>query len=249
MNEMAKRINKFWESTTPQNAHLGLTEKEASSRYKRAREAVGEVFPVKNKTVIDFGCGGGYIGKYVLDHGAKKYVAYDVAARSIRRARQNTAGYEDKTTFIQLSDHRWDFAAHEPDMIVALAVMIHFPSVQYMDNFLASCERSGAKYLVLEIRNNGRGTVMQKEPYSAGCFYASPKTCLTLETTPERVAAKLPNYELVGKTDPEKAPTNCQVLWFLKQDLTQDPMQRKGIVFTEKQKKKIKEITEGKERK
>lgn len=211
--KMKDMISRFWENTGERNAHLGLSGNE-DFYLKRAKDLVSEVFPVKNKTIIDFGCGGGYIGKQVLDSGAKRYIAFDVAARSIARAKVNTAEHAEKTEFIHLKEHRWDFAPYKPDIIVALAVMIHFPTLQYMDNFLNTCERSGAKYLVLEIRNCGRGSRGQANPYSSDCFRPSPQTCLTIETTPEHVAEKLPSYELVKDTDPAKAPTACQVLWF-----------------------------------
>lgn len=210
--QMTALIKRFWEHTNERNAHLGLSGNEAFY-LKRADDLVGR-FPIKNKTIVDFGCGGGYIGKYVLEHGAKRYVAFDVAERSIKRAKENTKEFSEKTEFVLLREHRWDFAQYKPDMIVALAVMIHFPTIKYMDNFLATCERSGAKRLVLEIRNRGRGDLGQKDPYSAACFKPSPQTCLTIETSPEHVASKLPSYELVDETDADKAPTNCQVLWF-----------------------------------
>jgi SAM-dependent methyltransferase len=217
---MAAKIKKFWENTGERNAHLGLSGNE-SFYLKRAEEMVVNHFPVKGKTIIDFGCGGGFIGKTVLDHGARKYIAYDVAARSIARAKETTKEHSGKTEFILLTDHRWDFTSHKPDMIIALAVMIHFPTIGYMDNFLASCETSGAKYLVLEIRNKGRGNIGQSEPYSAECFRPSPKTCLTLETSPAYVARKMPSYELVEETDATKAPPNCQVLWFKKRKVAE----------------------------
>jgi SAM-dependent methyltransferase len=211
---MAQRIKKFWEGTNERNAHLGLSGEE-DYLLKRAEELVGKRVRVQNKTVIDFGCGGGYMGKYVLSHGAKKYIGFDIAERSVKRAKQNTAEFADRAQFI-LHNHTWDFPSLKPDIIVCLAVIIHFPSKTYLDNFLSSVNTSGAKNLVLEIRNKGRGTFLQTEPYSAQCFVASPKTCLTCETSPEYVTERLPNYELTDQTNPVTAPTNCQVLWFKK---------------------------------
>ena len=215
-NKLAENLKKFWENTAARNAHLGK-DGEGADLMERARLFVGEKMSLKNKTVIDFGCGGGFLGKYLLENKPiKKYIAFDVATRSLSQAKENLKGFEDKTEFRQVIDHTWNFAELKPDVIVCLAVMIHFPTQLYLDNFIRTCENSGAKNLVLEIRNKGRGLVMQKEPYSADCFAASPKTCLTCETSPEYVAARLPSYNLVDKTNAERAPTNCQVLWFEK---------------------------------
>ena len=211
---LAQRIKKFWENTNERNAHLGLSGEE-DYLLERADVLVGKRMKVKDKTVIDFGCGGGYMGKYVLSHGAKKYIGFDIAERSINRAKETTAEFADRAQFI-LHNHTWDFPSLKPDILVCLAVMIHFPAKSYLDNFLASVNTCGAKNLVLEIRNKGNGTVMQPQPYSEACFKATPKTCLTCETSPEYVAERLPAYELTDQTDPVSAPTNCQVLWFRK---------------------------------
>lgn len=218
MNKLANNMRRFWNNTAPRNAHLGLSGEE-EFLIKRAHDMVIDKMSVKGKTVIDFGHGGGYIGKALLDAGCKQYIGYDIADRSNKRASENLAGYENKE-LILLTEHRWNFAEKNPDIIVALAVMIHFPTQAYLNNFLATVEVSGAKRLVLEIRDQGVGTVLQREPYNEGCFRPSPRTCLTCSTTKEYIVDRLPSYDLVEFTDPAKAPTQCQVLWFKKKKAT-----------------------------
>lgn len=212
-NKLAENIKKFWNGTSPRNAHLGQSG-EAEFLLARYRALVTDRIKCRGKVVVDFGHGGGLLGLHLLaDCGAARYVGYDVAERSNQVAAENLKGFENKE-LILLTEHRWDFAAHRPDVLVCLAVMIHFPTRAYLDNFLATVEASGARHLVLEIRDVGQGTVFQTQPYSEGCFAMQPRSCLTCATSAAHVAERLPSYRLTDKTDPAAAPTRCQVLWF-----------------------------------
>jgi len=210
--DLKGNIKKFWNSTPERNAHLGLSG-EAEFLLARYKNLIGDKVPVRGKTVIDFGHGGGLLGRYLLaECEVKKYVGYDIAERSNRVASENLREFDNKE-LILLQEHRWDFAAHRPGVIVCLACIFHFPTKLYLDNFLKTCEESGARYLVLEIRDRGHGTKFQPEPYSAESFALRPRTCLTCDTTADYVAGKLPSYELTEKT--EINPKNgCQILWF-----------------------------------
>lgn len=214
MNKLANNMRRFWNQTSPRNSHLGLSGEE-EFLINRVHELILNKMSVKGKTIIDFGHGGGYTGKVVLEADCKQYIGYDISDRSNKRASENLEEFVNKE-LILLTEHRWDFSVKKPDIIIALAVMIHFPTQTYLNNFLSTVEASGAKRLVLEIRDPGVGMVMQKDPYNAGCFKPSPRTCLTCSTTKEYVAARLPSYDLVEFSDPKKAPTNCQILWFKK---------------------------------
>lgn len=206
-------MKRFWDGTSSRNAHLGL-DGDAEYLFARYKSLITDKIKVKGKTVIDFGHGGGLLGKYLLsDCGVKKYIGYDIAERSNKVASENMKEFDNKE-LILLKEHVWNFAEKEPDIIIALAVMIHFPTRVYLDNFLRTVNDSGARDAVLEIRDKGHGTLFQVEPYSDGCFRLNPRSCLTCDTSEEYISSKLPNYDLKEFTDPVIAPTNCQVLWF-----------------------------------
>lgn len=211
VKELKRNLKRFWNETPARNAHLGQS---GETEYLMERYASTlDGIPLAGKTVLDFGHGGGLLGKFVLEQGAERYVGYDVAERSNKVAAENLREFGDKVRLILLQDHRWDFSEHRPDVLVALAVMIHFPTKTYLDNFLATVEASGARRVILEIRDKGRGTELQPEPYSEASFALRPRTCLTCNTDKAYVAARLPSYEVYKETDPKKAPTSCQILW------------------------------------
>lgn len=208
MSALGDKMKIVWENTGTRNAHLGL-DGEADAMAARYKALITEKLSVKNKTIIDFGCGGGLLGKYLLGNFAiKKYIAYDLAMRSLSIAQENTKEYENRE-FNYLKNHVWNFAEKKPDIIICLTVIIHFPTQVYLDNFLKTCNESGAKKLVLEIRDIGKGNVFQRDPYAT-----MKQTLLACCTNEAYVSSKLPNYELTEKTDATKASTNCQVLWY-----------------------------------
>jgi len=205
---LTEKMKNIWENTGTRNAHLGL-DGEAEEMFARYKALVADKLSVKNKIIIDFGCGGGLLGKYLLENfSIKKYIAYDLSERSLKIAKGNTKNYENKE-FNYLEKHVWNFSEKKPDIIICLAVMIHFPTQIYLDNFLKTCDESGAKKLVLEIRDIGKGNIFQRDPYAT-----IKQTILTCGTNEPYVTSKLANYKLIEKTDASIAPTNCQVLWY-----------------------------------
>jgi SAM-dependent methyltransferase len=207
------RIQHYWETTETRNAHFGIDgeRQELSDRFK----SIFKDIEVKDKTVIDFGCGGGLLGVYLEKRDIKKYIAYDVSIRSIEQAKKNLKEYSN-IEFNHLEKHIWDFAEKKPDILCAIAVMIHFPSAEYLDNFLSSANTSGAKRLILEIRDMGMGVRFQDVPYTDHGSVIWSCVC-----TKEYLSERLPGYKLVKYTDPtnkEESPTNCQLLWYEKND-------------------------------
>jgi cyclopropane fatty-acyl-phospholipid synthase-like methyltransferase len=213
MNKLAARIKKYWEGCNPGTAHLGISG-EAERLVERSREILAGKLRITGKTFIDFGCGGGLTGLFLLGEGAGRYVAYDVAERSISRASEALDQYSEKTKFILLENHVWDFAAEKPYALIALAVTWHFPNVKYFNNFLSSCETSGAKFIVIEIRDKNRGTIASPVGYTGNFISMSAETCLVLETDEKYVSDRLPSYELTASETPNE--NGCQVLWYKK---------------------------------
>lgn len=211
-NKLAENMRNIWNTTSPRNAHLGISG-EKTMLIARYKELVTSMIDMKGKRVIDFGIGGGLLGKLLLSkYDIAYYFGYDLAERSINTAKINMVDFYNKE-LILLTRHVWSFAEKLPDVIVCLACIFHFPTKTYLDNFLFECNKSGAQYLVLEIRNSGKGTVFQSNPYSS-----IQKTLMACDTEPKYVTSKLANYNLVKSTNNLEAPTNCQILWYKRHD-------------------------------
>ena len=211
-NYMLEKIKKRWENCFPAGAHLyplkwHKSEKQMLKRFERLLANLN----LDNKTIIDYGCGGGYLGKYLLENKTiKKYIAFDIADRSVKRAKEQLVKY--KNTEIKVlpeNNHNIEFKNYKPDVFCCFACIIHFPTKEYLNNFLTRVNNCEAEYLILEIRNKNIGTIFKKNIYKT--FKDGNQACITDENY---VSVKLNNYKLYDKTDNKAHLSRCQILYF-----------------------------------
>jgi len=204
---LAKKMKSIWNNVSERQAHLGESG-EREEMYMRYKEHITDAINVDNKIIIDFGFGGGLLGEYLFkNHSIKKYIGYDISERSYKKASSNLKDYKNKE-LILLEKHQWDFKAKKPNVIVCLACMIHFPTQIYMNNFLSDCNISGGKYLILEIRDEGKIRFFDTP-------YVNKNSVIRANSvTSEYVAGKLCNYTMINET--ERSHVDCKILTFEK---------------------------------
>lgn len=70
-------------------------------RYKVLLPTLFEILgDLKGQTVLDAGCGEGYVTRQMVDRGAREVVGVDILEEMIKEARRNNRGYEDKVSYI-----------------------------------------------------------------------------------------------------------------------------------------------------
>ena len=203
-----KIVKQAWENMSDTGAHRKATkyfgsEKKMMDRFKRL---LTDKIDVTDKVIIDYGCGGGYLGKHLEKFNIKYYYAFDIAEKSINRAKENVKTMN--ASFIRTSVIP-ALKEFNPDIFCSFACIIHFPTKNYLNGFLKTVNACEAEYLVLEIRDKGIGTKFRDNTYKT--YQDLVNACYTNE---EYVSKKLGSYKLIEKTDPKKAKTNCQILWY-----------------------------------
>jgi ubiquinone/menaquinone biosynthesis C-methylase UbiE len=90
-------------------------------------EEILDLYDPAGKVVLDYGCGPGYLTKYLIDRGASHVTGIDVSegeiAQAIERAEQN--GVSDKSDFLAADAHATDFPDDSFDLIVGDAILHH----------------------------------------------------------------------------------------------------------------------------
>ena len=180
----ATSTKNFWESCDETFAHLEINK--WLENYDELTRYWTERFISKldfnGKSVVDYGIGGGYLGKFLLDqHGVTHYTGVDISERSIASAEQNLGAHRAKTEFL-LSDRDWP--ATGADIFISQACIQHFPSVPYFDEFLEKLDKSGFSELMLQIR------------YSPNTFSLPDRPVYGLFTNFDYVSRHLPAFEL-----------------------------------------------------
>jgi hypothetical protein len=140
----------------------------------------------ENKTVIDYGIGGGYLGLYLFQNkGIKKYIGYDVAKRSIIATEKNLKEFENKE-LIYIEDVP-DFK--KADYFISIAVIQHFPTKDYLDEFLDKLNKSGCKNIILQVRDG-------KTEFRKDVYKTTDSIAWACHTNEDYINERLTNYTL-----------------------------------------------------
>lgn len=85
---------------------------------------------LKDKSVLDIGCGAGGIALHLVErHGAGHVTGFDIEKPVIARARQRAAarGLSDRATFVQAPPGRLPFAAGSFEVVFSKDALLHVP--------------------------------------------------------------------------------------------------------------------------
>lgn len=145
---------------------------------------------LEGKTVIDYGCGGGWIGKFLFEKkNIKAYLGIDIAQRSIDAAKENLKEHDDKVFLLIDPNNLPDFSQMKADLFISLSCIQHFPDKEYLDYFLDVLNKSEIKTLILQVKYSDT-TRFREHPYKTthdignGCF-----------TNFKYLQSKLTNYD------------------------------------------------------
>jgi ubiquinone/menaquinone biosynthesis C-methylase UbiE len=98
----------------------------AIGEFGRDNEAYALYDPA-GKDVLDYGCGPGYLTKYLVEGGAKSVTGIDVSDGEIEQARVKAEenGIADRSRFLVADAHATDFPDDSFDLIVGAAILHH----------------------------------------------------------------------------------------------------------------------------
>lgn len=182
----------FWESCDETFAHLKINKwlenYEKITAYWETRFLTK--LDLKGDSVIEYGIGGGYLGKYLLNNNKiSNYIGIDIAERSLIETRQNLSAFADK---ISLYNSTVDFESLKADIFISQACIQHFPSIDYFIIFLEKVARCHFKKIMLQYR------------FSETTFHVENNPVLSLFTNAKFIKKYLTNYQTAYLSDIEE---------------------------------------------
>jgi ubiquinone/menaquinone biosynthesis C-methylase UbiE len=98
----------------------------AIGEFRRNDEA-HELYSAAGKDVLDYGCGPGYLTRYLIEEGAKSVTGIDVSDAEIEQARERAEenGIADRSRFVVADAHATDFPDDSFDVIVGDSILHH----------------------------------------------------------------------------------------------------------------------------
>lgn len=136
----------FWNNCPPGYAHLVDKRNLTGNYLSKLQQEFIDVINWENKTIIDYGCGGGWLGLYLFkEKNLKKYVGIDIASRSLRVAAERLKKYNCEF-------HLIPFTFKNADIFVSQACIQHFPNEEFLIDFLRNINQSTIHTVMLHIR-------------------------------------------------------------------------------------------------
>lgn len=149
---MEEKAHTFWETCSLEYAHNEI--RNHLKNYKDLTTNWETWFlnelEWKDAIVLDYGIGGGYLGKYLFDtRKIKSYIGVDIANRSLDKARVVLKEYPSVTLY-NTSEFYKSFSS-PVDIFVCQAVIQHFFSLEYLVTFLTKLEQIAPNIIMLQI--------------------------------------------------------------------------------------------------
>jgi SAM-dependent methyltransferase len=144
--ETAMKI--FWENCPYSTAHIGdrISQRAIKGYIQNCQPHIS----LDEKTVIDYGTGGGGIGEYITRiHRINKYIGIDISQRSIDVAKKRMSKFRKKEFYLTPVE----FGDLGGDIFISLAVIQHFPDLHYTIDFFENLNRSKIPELFLQHRH------------------------------------------------------------------------------------------------
>lgn len=167
---------------------------------------------------VDYGIGGGVLGEELLRRdGAAHYTGIDIANRSLAHAsrRLRAAGLDRSRWRLLLTPQ--EFGPLQADYFFSLAVIQHFPSRAYTDDFFARLERSRIRTLVLQIKWSAPPAFLELDAAAGAAGFRRTAYERRVATATMLDAAylrrALPSYDVVWQSTPERRVRRQEEVW------------------------------------
>lgn len=181
-------VKKFWNTCAFKYAHLndgeGRLLRPGSPLEQIYKFHFMDVIKFEHKSLIDYGCGGGYVPRYLFEHrGLKQAFCIDIAERSLKIAKKIL---KKKNAKFYLAPVRLD--QFKADILLCIACIQHFADKKELDSFLKNANTSNVKVIILQIRS---GELSFNNAYNTGGDVGY--SCVTNEPY---ISKALSNYKI-----------------------------------------------------
>jgi SAM-dependent methyltransferase len=143
-------IKEYWETCGQHYAHLVETENRKIEDHFREykRILLNNLKDLKDKTVIDYGCGGGFLGELLFkEYGIKKYIGIDIAQRSLDFAKERLI--EKNVEFYLLPIALNTIKA---DVLFCFACLQHIQSEKILLEILKNFNDSDIRFIAIHFK-------------------------------------------------------------------------------------------------
>ncbi len=157
----SSQYKRAWQSRVGDRAiHLNINcfEKKEVEYLTNQYHLVVNNVDVNDKTIIDYGCGGGLFGHFLYswEYTPEKYIGIDIADRATTEAKLNNICWEEKETIIDIIKidpiELIDFSRFKADIFIMLNVVRFLPNIEYIKLLFNKINKSKIKEVILNFK-------------------------------------------------------------------------------------------------
>ena len=154
-----EKIKSFWNNCDLHFAHniIGGHLHNYSVLTKKWEKRFIKNIDFNNKIVLDYGIGGGFLGKYLFENNnIKQYYGIDVSERSIKKASSVLDKFKNFKLFN--TNNFYNSFNNKIDIFISQACIQHFPTEKYLIKFLKKINSLNPDIIILQIAINTNNT-------------------------------------------------------------------------------------------
>lgn len=138
---------------------------------RQQRLDLSEILSLKEKMVLDAGCGDGRITHELITHGASPVTAIDLSARVLQNAKERLDSFQLVTNFVRCDIEKLPFRAEIFDCVTSVDTFVHIPSPETAINELSRVTRKGGTAAINMTNRNPFWRITGTEKISLKNFF------------------------------------------------------------------------------
>lgn len=149
-------LNDYWDNIDLNNRHIikGLTKEKIKRHINNFKNLyINHIDINKVNSSLDWGCGGGLLSKELKKISNKVYCV-DISKHSIESCKK----YAKPTEIFLLEDNILDIELPQVDLILANAIVWHFPTYEYFKNVVDKWVTLNPKYIAFNSKKSNKTT-------------------------------------------------------------------------------------------
>ena len=163
---MASPLAKFWDTADPTFSHISYDRWLSSPQNLTKaweKQWLFRFSDLRGQSVVEYGIGGGLLAQHLFEtRNISRYTGVDLSQRSINESRRRLRGLNVRLIRADALDAR--LIKGKTDLFVSQAVIQHFESMSYFQNFLKQIELIKPTRVMLQTRHASTVQERGKEP-------------------------------------------------------------------------------------
>lgn len=208
-----ERVKYVWDNMVPDSGrHMRGFSIDALNKFYDMH-MLPNCISFKDKTIVNYGCGGGWLEKRLFEkHGIKKSLSMDIASKSVEFAKDNLKDYNANVYLIEPYDYMKKVKRMKKDIFMSCECIQHFPTKEYFDGWLEELNSQKYEWIVLHYKTidgkRATETTFLEDVYVD--LKHSNKACVTES---KYIKERLTNYKLM-KVVPNRIKPLREAVYF-----------------------------------